>query len=342
MYAAGRDGAIVVLPGRWPRKTWWRNLTSGAVVGVRVLGRDVAGRATVLRGTSEPTATAAALAGWLRRFPRSGGRLGADKLRHGAPSPAQLAALASASLVVRIVPDEPLPADPPRLGRWVAACVGGEVIGLGVAAGAVATLRTLGDSLSARLMQLLIAVAGGLEGLALGGLQASALRTRLPALSWRRYVGATATVAVAAWAVGMLPSTLSPGGEAAQAGAGPPLGLLLAAMFAGGLAAGGVIGSAQARALRCDAVGLHGWIGANAVAWAIALVWIGLLASVPTAAWPWWLTAIDGAVAGVLSGLTVGVVTGSRLPQLMPAPGRSALPPRSGGADDWRDEEVAP
>jgi deazaflavin-dependent oxidoreductase (nitroreductase family) len=65
------DGeALVVLAGRPARKRWWRNLSGGAPVTVRLRGRSFAGRATVL--DRDPDARAAALRAYATRFPRVG------------------------------------------------------------------------------------------------------------------------------------------------------------------------------------------------------------------------------------------------------------------------------
>jgi hypothetical protein len=57
----------------------------------------------------------------------------------------------------------------------------------------------------------------------------------------------------------------------------------------------------------------------SAAGWTLALCWIFLLAGLPAVGWPWWTVAGVGLVAGRLSGLSVGLVTGVWLPRLRPA-----------------------
>lgn len=65
-----RDGdLLVILPGHAERKTWWRNLTGGAEVSVRLRGAGRHGRAEVLEAGTP--AFRAALERYLRRFPRA-------------------------------------------------------------------------------------------------------------------------------------------------------------------------------------------------------------------------------------------------------------------------------
>jgi deazaflavin-dependent oxidoreductase (nitroreductase family) len=60
---------LVVLPGHAGRKTWWRNLTGGAEVSVRLGGVARHGRAEILYAGTP--AFQAALGDYLRRFPRA-------------------------------------------------------------------------------------------------------------------------------------------------------------------------------------------------------------------------------------------------------------------------------
>jgi hypothetical protein len=73
-------------------------------------------------------------------------------------------------------------------------------------------------------------------------------------LSGRRFIGITVTVAVIAWIIGMLPSTLASwlgsAGSASTSATEPPLVLIVLAGAAGGAVAGAVFGGAQAWALR--------------------------------------------------------------------------------------------
>jgi deazaflavin-dependent oxidoreductase (nitroreductase family) len=70
-YAAGED-ALWVCPGHPRTKSWWRNLRAASPVGLRLLGRDVAGTARVVTATGEPGMFAAGAAALATRFPRTG------------------------------------------------------------------------------------------------------------------------------------------------------------------------------------------------------------------------------------------------------------------------------
>lgn len=314
MYAI--DGAaVVVYVGRASRKTWWRSIgRDGDPVRIRLAGRELPGMATVHIGRRDPTRTAAGLQAWLRRFPGAASHLGAGRIRRDGPTPRQIAAIASKAVLVRILLAE-VPTAPPALtiGRWTAACVAGEVIGIGTAA---AVVTTLNDPIWAWLGAI---AAGAVEGFALGGLQWLALRRQLAALPARRWIGATMALAVTGWAAGMLPSTLAGGDAGGTTGAAPAAWLLALLAVAGGLGAGAAVGAVQAWAMRGYATGRRGWVAVNAAGWALALCWIFLFAALPTADWPWWTIAGSGLLAGAASGITVGVVTGMWLPRLQPA-----------------------
>jgi hypothetical protein len=314
MYAT--DGAaVVVYVGRAARKNWWRSIGRGGdPVRIRLAGRDLPGVATVHAGRRDPTGTAVILQAWLRRFPGVASRLGAGRIRRGGPTPRQIAALAADAVLVRIQLTE-VPAAPPALtiGRWTAACVTGEVIGIGTAAAVVTTLDSpIWTWLGA-------IAAGAVEGFALGGLQWLALRRKLTALPARRWIGATVALAVTGWAAGMLPSTLAGENTGGSAGGAPAAWLIALLAVAGGLGAGAAVGAVQAWAMRGYATGRRGWVAVNAVGWTLALCWIFLFAALPAADWPWWTVAGSGLLAGAASGITVGVVTGMWLPRLRPA-----------------------
>jgi hypothetical protein len=314
MYAA--DGAtVVVYVGNASRKTWWRSIGRGGdPVRIRLAGRELTGMATVHAGRRDPTGTAAILQAWLRRFPGAASRLGAGRIRRGRATPRQIAALAADAVLVRIQLADVPPATPAlTISRWTAACVAGELIGIGTAA---AVLTNLSSPIWAWLGAI---GAGTVEGFALGGLQWLALRRKLAALPARRWVGATVALAVTGWAAGMLPSTLAGEDTGGSAGTAPAAWLLALLAVAGGLAGGAAVGAVQAWAMRGYATGRRGWVAVNAAGWALALCWIFLFAALPAADWPWWTIAGSGLLAGAASGITVGVVTGMWLPRLRPA-----------------------
>lgn len=123
-------------------------------------------------------------------------------------------------------------------------------------------------------------------------------------------------VALAGWAVGMLPSTLTDG-SASPPMADPPVLLLGLGAAAGGAAAGLAFGWAQWTVLRHHVSPSRRWIGANALGWALAIAWIYIAASLPTETTPGVLVALAGVGGGLLSGLTLGAVTGWALLQFV-------------------------
>ena len=225
-------------------------------------------------------------------------------------------------------------------GRWVLANAGGELAGLGTAA-LVAWIFIASRGVQETLLQhILFALAliatGAFEGAVVGAAQAWALRSRLPELPWWPWVRATILGALAAWALGMLPSTImaagaeSPGQPAAEPGAAVQYGL--AALL--GAVAGPILAFFQWRVLRHHVAGAGGWLAANAAAWALGMPLVFL--------------AVDAAMAGAsraiqvattvalltAAGAVVGAVHGLWLVwRLHPSPAgliANAIPTRSG------------
>jgi deazaflavin-dependent oxidoreductase (nitroreductase family) len=60
------EGGLIILVGHAEQKVWWRNLSEGAPVRVRVRGREIEGYGEVVRGDSSSLA-----ARYLERFPRA-------------------------------------------------------------------------------------------------------------------------------------------------------------------------------------------------------------------------------------------------------------------------------
>jgi uncharacterized integral membrane protein len=210
------------------------------------------------------------------------------------------------------------------LRSWIAACTAGEILGFGAAAlWAFLALTLFGmDPVSpgARAGFLgLMVVAGLFEGLVLGSLQWLVLRRRFRRLRALHWTGATAAMAALGWFLGMLPQALR---EPAAAGAGaawePPAVLILAGAAGFGAVIGAAFGLAQWLVLRRHARGAARWIPANALGWAMGLPWAfvagnlgDLTASVP-------LAVALSALAGLLMGLSVAVVTGLALRRIQP------------------------
>jgi deazaflavin-dependent oxidoreductase (nitroreductase family) len=101
-----REGdEIVVIPGRPQEKTWWRNLTDGGPVRLRVAGRDLEGTATAV--TDDRADAEAGIRMFLERFPKAAKPLGVPRDPDGALDAEALARLAERSVVVRVRLDTP-------------------------------------------------------------------------------------------------------------------------------------------------------------------------------------------------------------------------------------------
>ena len=192
--------------------------------------------------------------------------------------------------------------------RWVLACTVGEIIGfvgLPVLAGA-AVLALTGDfdpALRSIILYATSAVGGLGEGAVLALFQLRVLRRHLTHLDGRRWVLYTACAASFAWLCGMLAPLLD-----------DLFGLTPATQIAIWLPASVLIllsiGTAQSWVLRDVIKRPHRWIMANVTGWLLGLPWTFLLPALlpDNAPMPVWLSTF--LVAGVLMGLTVGLVTG--------------------------------
>ncbi len=83
-----------------------------------------------------------------------------------------------------------------------------------------------------------------------------------------------------------------------------------------GLVFGAVLGAAQAFVLLRHVQNSGRWILPNAIGWGVALGWIFLAASSTPTGGSLGLILIIGAEAGLLSGLSIGLVTGCILRRL--------------------------
>lgn len=198
--------------------------------------------------------------------------------------------------------------------RWTVGCGTGEF--LGIAAAAAITLGhrfLLGEpsSTEGRLLNLFFMLAAGLvEGSVLAWFQYRLISQVFPQVAWKQWLAYTATAAVIGWMLGILPSLFLTGQMEEVAGqASAPLvyysvaaltGLLLGALF-------GYFQWLPLKGLRRNALL---WIPANALGWALGMVFVFLGASLPdeTTAWP--LVVAYSALGGALGGLSVGAITG--------------------------------
>lgn len=152
----------------------------------------------------------------------------------------------------------------------------------------------------------------------MGQAQALVLRRRLPEV--RSWVSATLLGAVAAWALGMLPSTLmSVLGRAEEQSPTPVSGalqLLLAVPL--GLVAGAILGFPQWRVLRRHVRRAGWWLVANALAWACGMPLVFVAAGVRPAAGTL-TTAVMVAASLAAAGAVVGAIHGAFLVRLLAA-----------------------
>ncbi|WP_374152936.1 hypothetical protein [Pseudarthrobacter sp. WHRI 8279] len=205
-------------------------------------------------------------------------------------------------------------ADSPRrtafLVRWVAWVSAGESLGFLAPAAAQPVSVVFWPAAGVPLLVL----AGFVEGAVLGWFQVRVLRTRLPAVSVRRWVLLTAAAAALAWTVGLLSFSSEswqgwPAAAQIVTGTGAALVLLVS------------IGLAQWFELRRHVPRAWRWIAGSAAAWAVGL---GVFMAVATPLWQpgqdLWLTATIGIGAAVLMAVAMAAVTGLVLVRLLPKP----------------------
>lgn len=207
--------------------------------------------------------------------------------------------------------------------RWILANAVGELFGLGFAAIAGMTLiRTIEKEPGGRAVLFgagLMILVGTFEGAIVGVAQWLALRRRLPELSSRAWILATAAGAFAAWALGMLPSTamsLQAPLQTGNAATPPPefndlIVYGLAALL--GIVAGAILGFPQWLVFRRYFKKARLWVAANSLAWAVGMpiVFIGA-GSVPDGAVGAQIAAIIAATI-FCAGAAVGAIHGIAL-----------------------------
>jgi hypothetical protein len=209
--------------------------------------------------------------------------------------------------------------------QWIVANSLAELLGLGivVAIGFEVTshLGEPQDAAQAIAIALLFVSLGAIEGFVVGWAQNRVLRPKLPALDG--WTGATVTGAVAAWALGMIPSTVMSIAGPADGTPAPPMNpvsqYLLAAAL--GAVAGPILAFFQWRRLR-PAIGPRSaaWLPANALAWAAGMpvifagADIGASLAAPAA------TIACIALTLALAGGIVGAIHGRILLRMLPPP----------------------
>jgi hypothetical protein len=192
----------------------------------------------------------------------------------------------------------------------------GELLGFGgipVLGGALAVWLTAGLEPSIQSAILYItAVIGGLgEGTVLALFQFRVLSECFPALNARHWVVGTAVAAAFAWAFGMLAPTLDEivGISArVQIAIWVPASLLILIS----------IGAAHALVLKHVVENPISWIVANSLGWLAGLPWTFVLPALLPDGAPIGLWVMAFAIAGILMGATVGLITGAFLLRLTP------------------------
>lgn len=271
---------IVVLAGRGPTMSWWRNFLSPHPVEVWLDGRWQPGTGTtVLPGHPHRT----------------------DELAVYRSTHARISADTDDPLIVITLAGQATTPDRSLWLSWFGSVTLGECLGFAVPAAVGATTA----GLATPTFVVLLVLAGVVEGATLGWFQARVLRRVVPGLPIARWTIATACAAALAWAVGLAPSVL--GDDLATW----PLALLIPLAAVGGVVLLMSIGSAQWLVLRTRVPRAGHWIWVTAVAWVLAL------AAFTAVTAPLWqpgqtitTTVLIGALGGLVMAATVAAVTG--------------------------------
>ncbi len=185
------------------------------------------------------------------------------------------------------------------LRRWWVRVTVGEALGFAMPAAIWGTAWAL--DLAPLLLAGVVVVAGGAEGAVLGLSQALVLKDVLPGIG-RRWVMATAAAAMAAWAMGMAPSTV------AETGAPGWLVVTFVVLFAGPLLVS--IGIGQWLVLRVCVPGSTAWIWWNVVAWLAGLPATFVAPMLVPDSSPGWVFGVAFGVGGLLMAAIMALVTG--------------------------------
>ena len=194
-------------------------------------------------------------------------------------------------------------AQPVRLGRWWCFVTIGEVVGFSapIAVLAAATVLRWPPAVAWPA----IAVAGALEGTALGAAQHLATRGSALVVP-RAWIPATAAAAVFAWSIGLAPSQLADLGVAIDWSS--PLVLAVAALAALALLAS--IPVAQWLVLRGRVARAWRWVPITFAAWLLGLPASFAPSPFIDESTPWYGVALAFALAGLVMAAVVALVTG--------------------------------
>jgi len=198
--------------------------------------------------------------------------------------------------------------------RWTITCGTGELLGIAAATviivGARRLLSVAGGTEDQVLSLFFMALASVAEGGVLAYFQYRLIEKAFPQIAWKQWLTYTVAAAIIGWILGMLPSLfLIPGGTAIAVQASQPLAYYSMAGLIG-LLLGAVFGYFQwlpIKDLRRNALL---WVPANALGWAVGMVFIFMGASLPGESASWPLVLLYGAIGGALGGLSVGAITG--------------------------------
>ncbi len=210
------------------------------------------------------------------------------------------------------------PAQPFRLGRWVAYVVAGESVGFLIPASGFAIAYYAG--LAPWQAYVLHVVLGLGEGALLGLAQALALRGTRGQVPTRRWVAVTAVAAALAWGIGMLPTTLFDSGVTLD----PANALVWIAAAGGAVALLLTIPVAQWTVLRHVLDRAWHWIPVNAAAWLVGLSFTLLPSPFVDETTPPTVLAVAFGLGGVAMATTVAVGTGVGMRRMLANQSRGA------------------
>lgn len=201
--------------------------------------------------------------------------------------------------------------------QWIAANALAELVGLGTVFGVGVWLYTSfhGESMNPVILALLAIGLGGFEGFIVGACQGWVLRSALNGMPLKPWVIASVAGALAAWTLGMLPSTLmsmsEPSGPQPQPEISKSFMWLIAVLM--GMMLGVVLGIPQWIVLKRYVPRAGWWIPANSAAWAfgMATIFIGIgsamddgfsMSDLPHLLW---VFTVAGANVGIVHGFAL-------------------------------------
>lgn len=182
--------------------------------------------------------------------------------------------------------------------RWIIAVTLGETLGFTIAAVVGGTLASA--SAPATLVYPVMIAAGAVEGACLGAGQVAGFGKPAP-VPPNRWIAATASGAAAAWAIGLLPSTIT--------GFTVDNGLAVVLTVLGAVTLLASIPVLQWAVLRRSIRPASFWIPANMAGWAVGILWTLAPSPVIDETTPFWAILALFAIAGLLMAVTVATIT---------------------------------